>query len=106
MRKDDAAFHAAEMAVEVDRLLPGEKRDTSHLDDAQHWLAVYTELMEGKAAAISATRASLAAMKELAARHEVEVTDLIVLDREMSRFRAAVDFWSGRIAELGRRERH
>lgn len=28
-----------------DRLLPGERPDTPHVEDAEHWEAVYTELL-------------------------------------------------------------
>jgi hypothetical protein len=33
------------LAQEASQLMPGEDPHTIHLEDAEHWLAVYTELM-------------------------------------------------------------
>ncbi|HEY9288247.1 MAG TPA: hypothetical protein VIT43_09525 [Candidatus Dormibacteraeota bacterium] len=91
---------AAEKAIQPDRLLPGEARDTRLLEDAEHWLAVYTELVQGKQSMVAATRQTIDAMSRNDARREVESTDMVVLARELDRFRRGMDFWKARIYEL------
>ena len=88
-------------ATDRDRLLPGEDPDTRHLDDADHWLAVYTELLQTKAALLAALNERLAQTEKREAREEVGATDAVLLQRELVRFHERLDFWKGRKAELG-----
>ena len=46
---------AALEQVEPDRLLEGEDENTQHLDDAEHWVKVYVELLEFKRAVLATT---------------------------------------------------
>ena len=46
---DDQAEEAADKAVDPDRLLEGEDPSTTYLDDATHWVTVYSELLGGQA---------------------------------------------------------
>jgi hypothetical protein len=94
---------AAEKAMDGDRLLPGEDPASQYLDDALHWLSVYTELLQAKAAMQEALNERLSQTTEAVAREEIGGTDVVILEREMRRFQDRIDFWRGRIKELKER---
>jgi hypothetical protein len=96
----DAADEAGEKAVDDDRLLEGEDPKTPYLDDATHWVTVYTELLGVKRELVAVSEAHLPEMPE-EARHEVASTDLVVLDAEMKRFSRRLEFWRQRCVQLG-----
>lgn len=91
---------AAEESVDEDRLLDGEDPNTTYLDDATHWVTVYSELLAVKRDLLKVSEEHLEGMQE-EARKEVASTDLIVLDSEMRRFSRRLEFWRQRCAELG-----
>jgi hypothetical protein len=85
--------------VQPDRLLAGEDEDTRHIDDAVHWVKVYTELLEFKRSVLATTEKHVVTM-EPAASAEVQETDLVALHAEALRFERRLVFWRTRIAEL------
>jgi hypothetical protein len=97
---DDATEEAAEKAVDPDRLLEGENPATPYLDDATHWVTVYTELLGVKRDLVGVTEDRLPDLP-VEARREVASTDLVVLDEEMKRFARRLEFWRQRCVELG-----
>ena len=76
----DAPEEAGEKAVDDDRLLEGEDPKTPYLDDATHWVTVYTELLGVKRELVGVTEAQLP---------------------EMKRFSRRLEFWRQRCVELG-----
>jgi hypothetical protein len=96
----DAQEEAGEKAVDDDRLLEGEDPKTPYLDDATHWVTVYTELLGVKRELVGVTEAHLPDMP-VEARREVAATDLVVLDAEMKRFSRRLEFWRQRCLDLG-----
>ena len=96
----DAAREAAAKSVDPDRLLDGEDPDTTYLDDALHWVAVYTELLSVKRDLVTTSEDRLESM-QAESRREVASTDLVVLDSEMKRFSRRLEFWRQRCVELG-----
>ena len=86
---------AAIDAVEPERLLPGERPDSDHPEDALHWAGVYRELIQFKDRAIDQILLEAVAMSE-PARAELERTDLVVMRAERDRFRRRADFWRQR----------
>jgi hypothetical protein len=97
--KPGEATNAALDAVEPDRLLPGEDERTPHMDDALHWMKVYSELLDFKRRLLLVTDERLVAMGD-AARAEVEGTDLKVLQAEADRLERRFDFWTAHAASL------
>ena len=95
----DEATDAALDAVEPDRLLPGEDERTPHMDDALHWMKVYSELLDFKRRLLVVTDERLVSMGD-AARAEVEGTDLKVLQAEAERLERRFDFWTARAAAM------
>lgn len=81
-------------------MLPGENPHSRQPEDAEHWLAVYTELLQAKAAMLAALNQRLSVMKQEVARKEIGATDAPLLERELSRFQKRIDYWLGRKAEF------
>lgn len=95
----EEASEAAQDAVEPDRLLPGEDERTPHMDDALHWMNVYSELLDFKRRLLIVADERLVSMGD-AARAEVEDTDLKVLQAEADRLERRFDFWTARAAAM------
>jgi hypothetical protein len=85
--------------VEPDRLLAGEDEDTAHLDDAIHWVKVYSELLEFKRSVLATTEEHVVTM-DPDASVEVQETDLKALHAEALRFERRLVYWRTRSAAL------
>lgn len=86
--------------VEPNRLLAGEDESTQHLDDALHWIKVYTELLEFKRKILNTTEESVETMDPDASQ-EVTDTDLKALNAEALRFDRRLAYWRRRAAAMG-----
>ena len=87
-----------EMILDQDRLLEGEDPTTRDLEDAEHWLRVYSELLGFKTNVVGEARASAADLPA-DARPEARA-DLTVLRAEQQRLERRHRFWTTRIEEL------
>lgn len=99
---EKAASEAAGDAADQNRLLPGEDTASRQLDDARHWLEVYTELLSFKSDLLRSTYEHLSDMDMKDARTEIRRTDEIVLEAEAERFERRRKFWEDRFEELSR----
>src|SRR6202035_869946 len=97
---DEGAQEAANKAADEDRLLEGEEPDTPYLEDATHWVTVYSELLAVKRELVSVSEDRLPDVST-EARRELATTDLVVLDAEMKRFSRRLAYWRERCVELG-----
>jgi hypothetical protein len=94
------AEDAADRAVSEDRLLDGEDPRTQHLDDVEHWISAYSELIAYKETLIAKTQQEAATMVNESAFEETEAVDLTLLQRELDNYRRRLRFWLGRRDEL------
>jgi hypothetical protein len=78
----------------------GEDSGSKQIDDAKHWLEVYTELLSFKRDLLRNTYEHMAGMQVDAARTEVRQTDELVLEAEAQRFERRRKFWEQRLQEL------
>ena len=92
---------AADDAVEPGRLLPGEDPSSRRVDDAEHWIGVYEELLSFKSTLLRETEARLAEMTE-PVRAEIMDTDYVIMRSERARFQRRLDFWTRRLADVSR----
>ncbi len=87
-------------APEADRLLDGENPETRELEDAEHWLGAYAELLGFKQRLI---REAETGSEELSASPQEEVErDLSFLEGEKQRLTRRYLFWRDRVDELKR----
>jgi hypothetical protein len=85
--------------VSPDRLLPGEEADSAHIDDARHWITVYSELLGLKQGMLTVIHEQAVELGP-EARAEVERTDTIGVNAEAERFARRLGFWRRRLDEL------
>lgn len=97
---DKPAEEAGDKAVDQDRLLEGENPATPYLEDAVHWVTVYSELLSVKRDLVGVSEQALPDLPK-EAREELANTDLVVLDAEMKRFSSRLAYWRQRCVELG-----
>ena len=90
----------AAAAVDPDRLIEGEDPHTTHAEDAQRWLVIYSELLAYKEMLLTRTQEA-AALMHPETISEIERTDLQIVRRERDRTHARVEFWRRRLRELG-----
>ena len=96
---DPHALDAAKKSVDRTRLLPAEDPNTSLVEDAEHWMRVYEELVSGKQEILQVL-AENATNASAEARTELEQTDSVTLHEELERFERRLSFWRGRHREL------
>jgi len=97
--RDDRATVAAFDAVDVDRVLPGEET-SQHREDIEHWISVYSELLDFKRFMLDGLSARAGQMVTDEAKTEVETTDLRLARAEAERFTRRLAFWRGRLDEI------
>ncbi|MEP7106102.1 MAG: hypothetical protein ABI838_09680 [Chloroflexota bacterium] len=103
--KEEIEERAALRSVDPDRLLEGEDPTTKYIEDAAHWITVYSELVLFKERLVDSANESMRAMTEAHAREEVGKTDLLVLAAERDRLKRRLDYWKERQRELSTRSR-
>ena len=109
--RDACASRAASDSVDVGRLLPGEEAaadallpgedpSVSYRDDVEHWVKVYSELLDFKRFMLDGASARADSMSTEAARIEIQTTDLRVARAEAERFTRRLAFWRGRLDSI------
>lgn len=97
---DEVAKHAAVRAVNPDTLLDGEDPSSVHREEAEHWVAAYSELINYKDSLLLASADSLSLMTTDAAIKEFTGVDVVILGRQVAKFRRRLAFWVQRREEL------
>lgn len=93
------AREAALASTDPERLLLNETADSNYLEDARHWVGVYTELVAGKARILDQMLQELERSRHPAVRDELD-KDQIVMLSELDRFNRRLQFWQRREIEL------
>lgn len=93
-------LEAAESAVDPERLLDGEDPDSRHVEDAVHWIAVYSELLLFKERLIDTAQQGMLGLTEFSARKEAANSDIVLLTAERERLVRRLGFWKRREKEL------
>jgi hypothetical protein len=101
--KEEAAGAAWEGA-DLERTIVGEDPTSASLEDARHWVAVYSHLVQLEQELFDVLARMIPQMPADAKR-EAEETNLPVLASQLERFRHRLDFWSKRRRELEARRR-
>jgi hypothetical protein len=82
--------------IDEDLRLDGEDPKTLFVEDAVHWVAVYSELLTFTENLLFATGQSLAAMEQADA-HTDAMTDLVLLRAQAARYRRRLQEWTDRV---------
>jgi hypothetical protein len=90
---------AARRAIDADLRLDGEDPNTSLVEDAVHWVKVYTELLAFKEHLLELSASDIGAMSELDARSDA-ATDEVLLEHQAGRYRRRLAEWKQRLGGL------
>jgi DNA-binding CsgD family transcriptional regulator len=80
-------------------LMEGENPDTTHVEDARHWVSIYTQMLEFKERLLERTRVDSEGLPR-PAREKVEAEDLSAIERERAKIEQRLQFWRQRHWEL------
>ena len=84
-----------------ERLMEGEDPRTTHVEDARHWVAIYTQMLEFKERILQRVREEARSLPE-PAREFVGEDDVPLLEFERERVQRRLEFWRARHWELAR----
>jgi DNA-binding response OmpR family regulator len=82
----------------ANRPLEGENLETTHWEDARHWMSVYADLLRFKVGLLDRVRQELPKLKPVAQRAAQE--DLVIIEHQMAGYEARLDLWYARVWEL------
>jgi hypothetical protein len=100
----EGAAGAAWEGADLERTMAGEDAASASLEDARHWVAVYSHLLNLEQELFDVL-ARMIPMMPSEAKREAEETNLPVLASQLERFRHRLDLWSQRKRELEARPR-
>jgi hypothetical protein len=97
------AAGAAWEGADLGRAMAGEDPASASLEDARHWVGVYSHLLNLEQELFDVL-ARMIPMMPSEAKKEAEETNLPVLASQLERFRHRLDLWSKRKRELEARQ--
>lgn len=100
MTTQNEARDAAARSVDDDALLEGEDPTSDLVEDAEHWVEVYGELIGYKRTLLGTSAEEIADFEHHESRGEVREVDVVILRTELDRFRRRLAFWLDRLEEL------
>ena len=78
--------------------LVGEDLETSHWEDARHWMAVYGDLIRFKTVLLERVHRELPKLHPAA--QEAAVADLAIIENQMHGYQQRLDLWARRLWDL------
>ncbi len=90
---------AASRAIDGTLRLEGEDVETTDLEDAVHWVSVYSELLAFKQSLLNVTDSIVEGMRETAAQTDA-MTDVVLLRTQADRYRRRLQEWTARVEQL------
>jgi hypothetical protein len=78
--------------------LEGEHLETTHWEDAHHWISIYSDLLEFKRGILDQIRRDLAKLAPDA--QKAAESDLKIVESQMIGYQQRLDLWSQRVREL------
>jgi hypothetical protein len=83
-----------ERITDFDRLMEGENRDSKDPGDAEHWYAVYADLLGFKKRLLAETQQHIQVVPQT--QEELGGNDVPFLQAEMRRLTGGLKFWEAR----------
>jgi Transcriptional regulatory protein, C terminal len=86
------------LTAEGSRPLEGEHIETTHWEDAHHWMSIYSDLLEFKRGILGQIRRDVAKLKPDAQR--AAEADLKIVEGQMQGYQKRLDLWYQRVWDL------
>lgn len=93
------AEKAALESVSTTLLMPSEDPSTPYLKDAEHWIAVYSELYNFVVGIVDRLRAGMNDLQEPVQEY-LRSHDVLVHEKQIQRFATRIAFWRQRAVDL------
>jgi hypothetical protein len=94
-----SAQKAALEAVSPTLLMPGEEDSSPYIEDAEHWIAVYSELYNFTVAIVNRLRTDMLDLQQ-PTQDYLRTHDVLVHEEQIRRFSERLAFWNQRLAQL------
>ena len=94
----DKSIRAGYENADPTRTLPGEDLGTQYVDDVEHWVSVYKELLDFKRRVLLSNKEKIAEMPVL--QSELGAIDVPFLETEIGRLAGRLESWEARLVEL------
>jgi hypothetical protein len=78
--------------------LEGEDLQTTHWEDARHWMSIYADLLRFKMGLLDRVERDLTKLHPTA--RKAAATDLVIIQHQMEGYQARLDLWYKRVWEL------
>lgn len=92
-------YHRKSVTVPVgSRGLDGEDLETSHWEDARHWITIYADLLRFKGGLLDRVRRDLPRLLPVA--QEAASADLAIIESQMHGYEARLELWYKRLWQL------
>jgi len=82
----------------ANRPLEGEDLETTHWQDARHWMSVYADLLAFKVGLLARVQRELPKLKPVA--QKAASVDVLIIEHQMQGYQARLDLWYARVWEL------
>jgi DNA-binding response OmpR family regulator len=89
---------ASPLSISANRRLEGEDLETTHWEDARHWISVYADLLRFKAGLLERVHQELPKLKPVARQAAAE--DVVIFEQQMRGYQARLDLWYARVWDL------
>jgi hypothetical protein len=82
----------------ANRPLEGEDLETTHWEDARHWMSIYADLIRFKIRLLTRVQQELPKLQPIARAAAAE--DVVIIEQQMAGYQARLDLWYARVWEL------
>ena len=80
------------------RPLEGEDLETTHWEDARHWMSIYADLIRFKVGLLARVHQELPKLQPVA--RAAAAVDVVIIEDQMAGYQARLDLWYARVWEL------
>jgi len=88
----------AQVTEEPSQPLEGERLETTHWEDARHWMSIYADLMEFKRRLLDQVRREISKLAPVAQR--AAEADVKIIEGQMEGYQKRLDLWYQRLWDL------
>jgi DNA-binding response OmpR family regulator len=90
--------HFLAVTEQPSRPLEGEHLDTTHWEDARHWMSIYVDLLEFKRRILDQVRRDIAKLAPVAQR--AAQADVRIIEAQMEGYQKRLELWYQRVWDL------
>jgi DNA-binding response OmpR family regulator len=90
--------HFLDVPDEPSRPIEGERLETTHWEDARHWMSIYADLLEFKRGILERINRDLSKLRPIA--RKAAEADLKIIESQMEGYQKRLDLWFQRLWDL------